>query len=162
MGKVRIYLALGSNLGDRLQTIESGMELLKSRVSELSISKIYETEPWGITDQPAFLNACVGGFTTLSPTNLLKFIKEIEITLGRKKRIKWGPRELDIDILFYGERIINESDLVIPHPFLHQRSFALVPLKDLAPDFIHPVIKKSISSLLEELGNEELPIFLKK
>ncbi len=145
---MQIYLALGSNLGNRLDTIESALKLINERIDNLELSSVYETEPWGVTKQPEFLNLCISGTTNMDPDELLRFVKDIEIKLGRKHRHKWGPREIDIDILFCGDKIIQKADLSIPHPYLQDRAFVLVPLNDIAPNFIHPVIGKSIKDLL--------------
>jgi len=145
----QIYLALGSNLGDRGAFLDKGLKLLGSKVSDMVVSPIYQTLPWGVKEQPMFLNLCVGGTTNLAPTELLKFIKQIEKKLNRSPQIKWGPREIDIDILFYDDAIIHKPDLVIPHPYLEDRAFVLVPLADIAADYKHPIRKYSVEQLLQ-------------
>ena len=147
-----IYLCLGSNLNNRQRNISQTIEKLKEKEFIVTkTSSLYETSPWGKTDQSSFLNLVLEGKTTLSPENLLKEIKDIERDLGRIPTEKWGPRTIDIDILFYDEHIINTPLLTIPHPMLHQRAFVLIPLKEIAPDFLHPVLKKTVRELYEGL-----------
>ena len=145
----RAYLGFGSNLGDREKRILSAMELLDRAegVSVVSRSSLYETDPVGETDQPPFLNAAAGVETELSPRELLKLIREIEETIGRTPTYRWGPREIDIDILFYDDCIIEEEGLTIPHPRMHERAFVLVPLLEIAPDAVHPVLGKRINEI---------------
>src|SRR3989344_1616926 len=145
----QIYLALGSNLGNRSAHIEQALELLKPKIDEVVVSPLYETVPWGVKEQRMFLNVCVGGITKLSAEELLKFVKSVEVQLNRSAQIKWGPREIDIDILFYGDSVIHKPDLVIPHPYLAERAFTLVPLADIAPDLVHPELKYSVAQLLQ-------------
>lgn len=110
---------------------------------------VYETQAWGMTDQPDFLNQVLEVATTLSPEELLEQIKQIEQQMGRERRVKWGERLIDIDILFYEQAVIYTEKLKIPHPFLHERNFVLIPLQEIAPDFQHPVLQHSISQLLK-------------
>ncbi|MBU1992755.1 MAG: 2-amino-4-hydroxy-6-hydroxymethyldihydropteridine diphosphokinase [Patescibacteria group bacterium] len=128
-----VYLGLGSNIGDREGNLEKACEM----VGALKKSSIHETEPFGVLDQPKFLNMVCKIETELSPRELLNHVKNIEKKIGRKKREKWGPREIDIDILFYGDIIVDEPDLQIPHPGISEREFVLKPLREIAPDKIH-------------------------
>ncbi len=144
----RIYLSLGTNLGNRELNLETAKEDLLLEVIILECSPIYQTEPWGYLDQPDFLNQVLAVETSLSPHELLEFIKRIEEKIGRKPSVRFGPRIVDIDILFYGDRIVLEEDLVIPHPRLKDRAFVLIPLADLDPDLTYPGTDFSISDLL--------------
>lgn len=144
-----IYLALGTNLGDRLANLRAAIAALAPQVRVEAESRIYETPPWGFLDQPAFLNMAVRAQTDLPPADLLTFLKQLESELGRVPTFRNGPRLIDIDILFYDDLVLNTPPLVIPHPRLHERDFVLVPLADIAPDFIHPVLHQSIRTLLD-------------
>ncbi|HNI43621.1 MAG TPA: 2-amino-4-hydroxy-6-hydroxymethyldihydropteridine diphosphokinase [Chitinophagales bacterium] len=146
-----VYLLLGTNLNNRLHNLQNCVDLLSTEVGEITaISWIYETEPWGNTQQNTFLNQVVCCQTPLEPLDLLEKIQFIEQQMGRKRQERWGPRLIDIDILFYEQRIVVEDNLLIPHPDLHKRRFTLVPLADLAPNFIHPILQKSVQKLLHE------------
>lgn len=140
----KVFLGLGTNVGDKKKNLEKAIDLLSEKVTNIKSSKFYETEPWGYKDQDKFLNAAIMGETSLSPLEFLKFVKDVEERVGRIERFKWGPREIDIDILFYDDLIYKDSDLQIPHPRLHERDFVLKPLMDLDPNFIHPTFKKTI------------------
>ncbi|MBA4379695.1 MAG: 2-amino-4-hydroxy-6-hydroxymethyldihydropteridine diphosphokinase [Anaerolinea sp.] len=150
-----IYLALGTNLGDRRANLRAAIAALREAspkgapaVTVLVESPIYETPPWGITDQPAFLNMALKGETLLAPLALLSLLKRLETRLGRTPSIRYGPRQIDMDILFYDGLIFNTPELVIPHPRLQERAFALVPLADIAPDYYHPVLEKTVREML--------------
>jgi 2-amino-4-hydroxy-6-hydroxymethyldihydropteridine diphosphokinase len=143
-----VYIALGTNLGDRLANLRAAIESMPPEILDLAESHIYETPPWGYEDQPAFLNMVIKAETSLKPEALLKSLKQLEVELGREQNFRWGPRLIDLDILFYDDLVINTPPLVIPHPRLHERAFVLVPLMDVSPDLIHPVFHRSISDLL--------------
>ena len=143
-----IYLSLGSNLDDRYATLQAALAALPPAVTVLAESPIYETPPWGVTDQPAFLNMVVRAETHLTPLALLALLKRLEAQLGRLPSIRYGPRKIDLDILFYDELVLDTPELILPHPLLHERAFVLVPLADLAPGLVHPVLGQSIRDLL--------------
>jgi 2-amino-4-hydroxy-6-hydroxymethyldihydropteridine diphosphokinase len=149
-----VYLALGTNLGDRPANLRAAVDSLPPAVNFLAGSPVYETPPWGLTDQPAFLNMAVRGETALPPLELLRRLKQLEVSLGRQPGVRWGPRLIDIDILFYDDLVIDQPGLIVPHPRLHERAFVLVPLADLAPDLVHPVLGKSVRELLAGVNAE--------
>ncbi len=143
-----VYLALGTNLGDRPANLRAAIATMPPSVIVRQSSPVYETPPWGITDQPAFLNMVLRGETDLEPAALLEHLKRLETALGRAASVRWGPRLIDIDILFYDALILDIPGLTIPHPRLHERAFVLVPLADLVPGLVHPVLGKSVRDLL--------------
>lgn len=150
-----IYLLLGSNLGDRHSYLREGTLLIEREIGPIEkSSSIYQTASWGNTGLPEFLNQALQVSTSLSPSDLLFTVNAIEKFLGRERVQKWGSRTLDIDILLYENEIINEPDLVIPHPLMQERRFALAPLCEIAPDVVHPLIGKKIKELLSELSDD--------
>ncbi len=147
-----VYLGIGSNLGDKRDNCLSALERLSSKgVSISKRSGLYETPPWGVEDQPDFVNMAVEAETGMSPEELLGTLKEIEKEMGREVGIRWGPRLIDLDVLLYDDRIIQSKDLVIPHPLLHKRDFVLIPLAEISPERVHPVLNKTIRELTREL-----------
>ena len=152
-----VYLLLGSNLGNSKEILNKAIELLNLKVGVIvSQSKDYETKPWGLIDQPDFLNLAISIQTDLKPLEILEQTQAIENQLGRVRKEKWGARLIDIDIMLYGNEIIDEPNLKIPHPLMQERDFALTPLAEIAPDFVHPVLGKTILELfleIRELGN---------
>lgn len=147
-----VYLAIGTNLGDRLANLQTAVDALPPEVAVLKKSRVYETLPWGYEDQPAFLNMAIRAETELAPEALLKYLKDLELKLGRETSFRWGPRLIDIDILFYDDLVFDTPTLTIPHPRLHERAFVLVPLAEIAPDLMHPQLKQTMSRLSSDVG----------
>ena len=150
-----IFLALGSNLGDRGKNLEKAVTELRVFVEVNQISPIYESEPKYVTDQPWFLNMVVAGNTALSASDLLAHLKELEVLIGRPPSERYGPRKIDLDIIFYGDNLIALPDLTIPHPSLEERMFVLRPLADIAPAKLHPASGMTVRELLGDLQGEE-------
>ncbi|MFH0771339.1 MAG: 2-amino-4-hydroxy-6-hydroxymethyldihydropteridine diphosphokinase [Candidatus Omnitrophota bacterium] len=151
----RVFIALGSNLGDRRKNIETATEKLKCspEINLIKVSGLLESDPVGGPPQGKFLDGAVEIRTTLSPRELLTLLKQIEKEVGRiSSPVRWDPREIDLDILLFGDLKIDEQDLKIPHPLLHLRRFMLEPLCEIAPEVIHPVLEKSIVEIFSELG----------
>jgi len=147
-----VYLLLGSNLGDRQLFLKKAIRLISKNIAPVLLrSAVYQTQSWGKADAPDYLNQVISLQTDLPAQTILKKILAIELQLGRLREEKWGSRTIDIDILFYGDAIINETGLHIPHPELHNRRFTLEPLAEIAPDLIHPVLKNNILKLKNEL-----------
>jgi 2-amino-4-hydroxy-6-hydroxymethyldihydropteridine diphosphokinase len=157
----RFYLSLGSNIGDREAHITQALHLISEICTVKKKSHLYLTEPVGDIKQDWFLNSVIEVKTELDPKHLLSSIKSIERTIGRVKTVKNGPRIIDIDILFYEDQIIQTKNLIIPHPLLHERLFILQPMLDLNPDFIHPVLKKSILELYKNHPKTEKVLLYK-
>lgn len=147
---VKAYLGLGSNMGDRAHQLQQAIQIIDrfQHIDVTSVSPIYETEPVGYTDQPQFLNLCIEIDTTLKPQELLKRCLETEQALHRVRKIRWGPRTLDVDILLYGNEIIEEDNLIIPHPRMVERAFVLIPLNDIASKHIEPRSQRLIENLV--------------
>ncbi len=147
----KVYLLSGSNAGERLIHLNRAKELIELRIGTLSqVSHIFETEAWGYVSDQSYYNQCLYLESALEPNSILNEILSIETEMGRKRSGKsYTDRIIDIDILFYNNEIIRTKELTIPHPRLHQRKFALVPLAEIAKDFVHPVFRKSIGQILE-------------
>ena len=153
---VEVYILFGSNLGDRRERIESGLRRMEeSGVRFTARSSIYETEPVGLDDQPWFLNLVARGETTLPPRRLLAACQDAEAAEGRVSMARFGPRTLDVDVLLYGTRRIDEPDFTVPHPRMHERRFVLVPASGIAGGMVHPVLKRSVRSLLRRIRSRE-------
>ena len=146
-----VYFGLGTNLGNREENLRAALHELAVDFTIVQVSPVYETDPVGFVEQPAFLNLAVSAMTTLSPNEALERVKRIEQQLGRMKTVRNGPRVIDIDILLYDNVAMNTDALSIPHPRLHERAFVLVPLLDIAPDIKHPGLNKSINELHGDL-----------
>lgn len=148
-----VYVTFGSNQGERKENILSAIDLMEKKQMEfLRISTMYETAPYGLKEQPKFMNCAALIKTTCAPMELMDTLLDIEKVLGRVRNVKWGPRTIDIDIIFYDNKIINFVDLIIPHPDMQNREFVLRPLAEIAPDYIHPKFKKSVAALLNEIA----------
>ncbi len=154
-----VFLSLGSNLGDRQKNLIAVDNLLPPQVIVNERSPIYETEPWGYQEQPRFLNQVLSVTTSLSPWDLLTYLKDIEKSIGRKPSFKYGPREVDIDILLYGDQVIVQENLIIPHERLTERAFMLAPLADLAPELILPESKSTIADILDTIDTSDVYLF---
>ncbi len=146
--KAKVYLHLGSNIDDREAYLDKAIQLIKERLGEvITISSLYETEAWGIKEQANFLNQALLVHSTLEASELLDEILKIEKEIGRKRSTKWTARCIDIDILFYNNLIINTPHLILPHPHIHKRNFVLIPLLEIAADYMHPILKEPIEQL---------------
>ena len=147
----KAYLLIGGNMGDRLANLSNAKEAIQEQVGVIKkISAIYETAAWGLEDQPSFLNQALLLETNFDPIDLLNHLLKIEIQMGRIRNLPLGPRTIDLDIIFFNDQIIASDKLTIPHPQMQKRNFVLTPLNEIAPQFIHPIFKKSINQLLIE------------
>jgi len=151
-----LYLALGTNLGNRAENLRQALAALREIFTLNAVSPWYETEPAYVLDQPRFYNLVCRVTTDLPPLAVLRHLKNLETTLGRTPSIRFGPRLIDLDLLFYDALILDSPELTLPHPRLHERGFVLAPLADLAPDLIHPRLKVNIATLLAALNDTSL------
>lgn len=146
---VTVYIGIGSNLGNREENCLKAIRLMEEQgIKVVKRSSLYETEPWGVKDQPMFINMVIEAETELTPQELLRVLKSIESAMGRVETKRWGPRLIDLDILFYDDMILDTPELRIPHPYIHERPFVLRPLGEIAPELEHPVLKKKIKELM--------------
>ena len=149
-------ISLGSNLGDRQNAILSAHKLLAKDISLICASRIFETPPWGYEDQPPFLNQVIKATTQLPPLKLIDKLKGIEMEVGREPNFRYGPRLIDLDILFYDDMIFKTEELTIPHPEITNRAFVLLPLMDIAPNYVHPEFQTKISDLIRLVDTNEI------
>ena len=154
-----VFIGSGSNLGNRLTALDTAAKLLAPDIRVLKASKVYETPPWGYEDQPAFLNQVLQVETELDPPALLMFLKRIELKMGRKATFRYGPRTIDLDILFYDGLIYSTDSLQIPHSLASERAFVLVPMREIAPEFIHPVLGKTMTELARAVVSTAITIY---
>ena len=151
-----VYIQLGSNITGRRSFITRSIQQIEKNIGEIiATSSVFETTPWGSENQNNFLNSVIKIKTPFDAFKVLRKSQEIENNLGRKRIKKWGKRTIDIDILFYNNEIINTDNLNIPHPLIHQRKFVLIPLSEIAPNYIHPMLKKNVSNLLSECEDNQ-------
>ena len=156
----KAYLSVGSNMGDRKKYLEDGIEALKAHplIKQVKVSELIETAPYGGVEQADFLNAAIGLGTLMEPEELLEALHNIENSAGRERILRWGPRTLDLDILFFDKLVYESDTLVIPHPDLHNREFVLKPLSTIAPNYRHPLLGMTVSQELAELEKSSLPV----
>ncbi|MBE9546337.1 MAG: 2-amino-4-hydroxy-6-hydroxymethyldihydropteridine diphosphokinase [Proteobacteria bacterium] len=156
MSDIISFVGIGSNLGDPVGNCRRAVELISSinEVNVLQESSLYRTEPVGFSGQDWFINCVIEAGTALSAHSLLEALQQIESSMGRAREARWGPRTIDLDILFYGRDIVEDDELVIPHPELHKRRFVLAPLCEIVPNFIHPVFGISVKEILDSLEDK--------
>ena len=153
-----IVLALGTNMGEKENNISEAIHLLEEKVHDIRRAKLYHSRAVGYENQPDFINTAISGTPNLSPNELLEFTQQIEKNIGRIFRFHWGPREIDVDIIFYDDLALSSEKLTIPHPKMHERDFVLSPINDICPDFLHPILKNTVSELFDKLDSSQLSI----
>lgn len=153
---VDTFIGIGSNLDNRIKNCDQAIKKIvsNSEIELLKLSSLYETNPVGYTNQPKFINQVCNIKTSLTADHLLDFLLKIESDLGRVRDIHWGPRIIDLDLLFFGQQVISLPKLIVPHPLLHERQFVLVPLEEINPDFYHPVLRQTVRELLQKIKND--------
>ena len=159
----RVFIGLGTNLGERFENLARARALLAERVVVKAVSSVYETKPWGYLDQPDFLNQVIEVETDLTPTKLLNLLKRVEKKMGRERNFRNGPRLIDLDILLFGDRVLHTARLNIPHPQITERAFVLVPLAEIAPELVHPVLGKTtrwLRDAMQTVNSDVLRIVL--
>jgi 2-amino-4-hydroxy-6-hydroxymethyldihydropteridine diphosphokinase len=154
-----LYLSLGTNLGDRLSNLKTAITSLVPEVQPVAQSSVYETKPWGYSEQPVFLNQVLKANTALDPLDVLAFFKQIEGSMGRRETFRFGPRLIDLDILFYDDLKMDTPKLTIPHPRINERAFILIPLNEIAPDLFHPGFGKTIQQLKSSVDSTSVSLF---
>ena len=154
----RVFIGIGSNLGDREGNLSEAIRLAEDGkgLSVVRVSSFYESEAWGVARQPRFVNAVFEARTVLGPRELLGYLKGIEAKMGRLPTERWGPRLIDMDIIFYGDRVIKEADFEVPHPRAQERSFVMAPLSEIAPDLVHPVLRLKVSEIARRIDKTGL------
>ncbi len=155
----RVFLGTGSNLGDRLANLQKAINALNDIALIDRASKVYETKPWGFTDQPAFLNQVLSATTNLDPFDLLASIKMMENEIGRSPTFRYGPRIIDMDILFFDDLVLDEERLTIPHPHITERAFVMVPLHEIAPQLVHPRLQRTIDDLITGMDVTDVNLY---
>ncbi len=156
MKESRIFLGVGTNLGDRKANLSAAQTAVSAFLIIQKTSRVYETAPWGLLDQPDFLNQVWEATTNLTPLDLLHHLKQVETEIGRKPSVRYGPRLIDIDILLYSNLMFKSSELIIPHPHISERAFVLAPLAELEPDLIIPGMKHTVAELLGRQNNRSV------
>ncbi len=155
MSPTTAYLGLDSNLGDRKDNLRKALTLISKAVRIIAVSSVYETEPWGDTDQSPFLNMACAVETDMDPPELLAHTKQVERRLGREPTFRYGPRSMDVDILLFGNVVLETPELTVPHRDMVERAFVLVPLAEIAPQVLHPVLAATIGRLLGRVSGRE-------